>query len=319
MDSLPDAVIIVGKDGIILECNLQTVELLGYTSKKELVGKDSFEILAKKDRERAREDVKKLLRQGVIENIEYTCVKRDGNELSVELSSRVIKDSNTSKLIIIGRNITEKKKMYNELNMRSQLLDAATDIITLYDLDGKYVYVNEAASRLRGYSKDDLLKMNIRDMIAPQYSPSFESHTKELIEKGDLLFQSIIACKDGSKVPTEVHSRIIEFEGRKFILNVTRDITGRKAAEDRLKESEEKYRALVENYPNIIGILQDGILRYVNDAACKMTGWKYEELTSPSFNPIETAISPKFREIIKENIIRRMKGEAIPPYEIKIA
>jgi len=85
-----------------------------------------------------------------------------------------------------------------------------------------------------------------------------------------------------------------------------------------LRESEERYRAMVENSPNFIGILQDGVLKYVNSVAVLDLGWTREELLSPSFDPIENAVSEKSRSVLKENITRRLRGERVAPYEISL-
>jgi PAS domain S-box-containing protein len=84
------------------------------------------------------------------------------------------------------------------------------------------------------------------------------------------------------------------------------------------RESEEKYRAIVENSLDFIGVLQDGVLKYVNRAATKRVGWTYEELLSPSFDPIEKVVSERFRGLIKENLGKRLRGEDAPPYEISL-
>jgi PAS domain S-box-containing protein len=88
--------------------------------------------------------------------------------------------------------------------------------------------------------------------------------------------------------------------------------------EQMLHESEEKYRLLVENSPNLIGILQDGLLKYVNKTACEKLGWTFEEMLSPSFDPIETVIPPRLRERTREIVARRIFGKNIPPYELSL-
>ena len=73
-----------------------------------------------------------------------------------------------NQIIVIARNITERKKAEEELALRAQLLNAANDSIVLHDFAGKFVFVNEAACSLYGYSKDELLQKNINDLNTPE-------------------------------------------------------------------------------------------------------------------------------------------------------
>ncbi|MGA2626730.1 MAG: PAS domain S-box protein [Candidatus Bathyarchaeia archaeon] len=99
---------------------------------------------------------------------------------------------------------------------------------------------------------------------------------------------------------------------------VDRGIAERVRMEKAVKESEEKYRAMVENSPNMVGIFQDGALRYINSVAIVKLGWTYEELASPSFDPIERVVSQKSRSLLKENVDRRLRGEDVATYEISL-
>ena len=99
---------------------------------------------------------------------------------------------------------------------------------------------------------------------------------------------------------------------------IDHSIAQRAHLEKSLQESEEKYRVMVENSPNMIGIFQDGVLKYVNSVAILKLGWTYEELVSPSFDPVEKIVSQKSRNLLKKNIGRRLRGEDIAPYEISL-
>jgi PAS domain S-box-containing protein len=94
--------------------------------------------------------------------------------------------------------------------------------------------------------------------------------------------------------------------------------TRRKHVEKALQESEEKYRGLVENSPDFIGILQDGTLKYLNWTAVERLGWTYDELVSPSFDPIEKVVAERFRGLLKENVSKRLRGEGVPSYEVSL-
>ncbi len=99
---------------------------------------------------------------------------------------------------------------------------------------------------------------------------------------------------------------------------IDQGIAERARLDKALQESEDKYHAMVDNSPNMIGIFQDGMLKYVNATAIQELGWKYEELVSSSFDPMENIVSPQSRSLLKENVGRRLRGEDISPYEISL-
>lgn len=123
------------------------------------------------------------------------------------------------------------------LRLKAQLLDIATDSIFLHDLDGNFIYANDTACKSRGYIKDELMSMNISQLDTPEHIPLIKSRIKELIEKGEIIFEAAHFRKDRSIMPVEVHARIIESQGAKLSLTVVRDITERKQAKETLRKA----------------------------------------------------------------------------------
>ena len=136
--------------------------------------------------------------------------------------------------------------------------------------------------------------------------------------KAEMDVETKITRKDGKLKIISWNERSLLDQNGKVIgsIAIGRDITKRKQLEQQLQESEKKYRAMVENSPNLIGIFQDGVLKYANSVAIHNLGWTLEELTSPSFDPIENVISKKSQGLLKENIGKRLGGENVGPYEI---
>jgi PAS domain S-box-containing protein len=99
---------------------------------------------------------------------------------------------------------------------------------------------------------------------------------------------------------------------------IDQGIAERTRMDKALQESEEKYRAMIENSPNLIGVFQDGVLKYINSAAILKLGWTYEELVSPSFDPIQNVVAPKSRSLLKENVGKKLRDEDVAPYEITL-
>ena len=116
-DASPDAITVTDLNGNIIECNQATLNLLEYSSKEELIGKSSFEFIAKKDHQRAMENMKTALEQGSVKNLEYALITKNGREFTGELSSSVVKDPSgkLTGFVAITKDITERKKMEDEI------------------------------------------------------------------------------------------------------------------------------------------------------------------------------------------------------------
>ncbi len=136
------------------------------------------------------------------------------------------------------QDITERKRAEKELYFRSVLLDSTQDSIQVLDQDGTIVYVNKAAARSTGYSKEELVGQNVGLLNPPEDAALVPSRSKEIIDRGQLSFEVIHVRKNGSCFPVEVVAHALEMEGRKVLVTVERDITERKKAEIQLRQSQ---------------------------------------------------------------------------------
>jgi PAS domain S-box-containing protein len=89
----PDAITVSDSKGKIINCNQATLDLHGFSSKKEIIGKNAFDLIAPKDRKGAAEKMKETFEQGFVKNIEYTFLTKDGAEFPAELSASLIRGS----------------------------------------------------------------------------------------------------------------------------------------------------------------------------------------------------------------------------------
>ena len=116
----------------------------------------------------------------------------------------------------------------------------ANDIILLIDREKKIIDANERVVLSYGYTRDELLRMNLRDLRAPVTRLSLDEQLKEVEAHEGLVFETVHQRKDGMTFPVEVSSRAIEIEGKKFYLNIIRDITERKKAEEEIRKLNEE-------------------------------------------------------------------------------
>ncbi len=113
----PDAITVTDLDGKIVECNQAAVDMRGCPSKDEMIGRNALDFIAKMDQQRARDNLKRTLRQGAVRNVEYTLLSKDGRKFAAELSASVVKDAsgNPVAFVAVTKDITERKKFEEAL------------------------------------------------------------------------------------------------------------------------------------------------------------------------------------------------------------
>ncbi|HUL61658.1 MAG TPA: PAS domain S-box protein, partial [Methanocella sp.] len=112
------------------------------------------------------------------------------------------------------------------------LFDNVNDAIFITDLDGVFIDVNQVALDRLGYSRDEFLAMKVKDIDTPEYAERVGERMEEIRRKGHAVFESAHVRRDGTTMPVEVSSRIIQHNGRSLVLSFIRDITERKRAEE---------------------------------------------------------------------------------------
>lgn len=172
--------------------------------------------------------------------------------------------------------------------------------IALVDASGNYVLVNPTFCQMTGYSQTELLAMNVRDLVAPETNIILFPK----VIKGQAGQREIeLLRKDGSRFPVEIKGYAIQLSGQPLVLGITRDITQRKQAEDKLVELAEFNRNIVASAPvGIVTADQEGRVTSANAAFLKMVGSPgLEETLKLGINipPVKkAAIDAAFRQVL---------------------
>jgi PAS domain S-box-containing protein len=175
--------------------------------------------------------------------------------------------------------------------------DAA--LITRLD-DGIIVNINEGFTAITGFTRDDTIGRSIFDLNIWAYPASRQNIVDELQKKGFCEnFEAEFQRKDKSKLPGLASAKVIILQGIPHIISVTRDITERKRAEEALRESEIRFRQLVEATVEGIVIHRGGIIRDLNERACELFGYSHDEMIGRN---VLTLATPDFVEIIREKV-----------------
>lgn len=192
--------------------------------------------------------------------------------------------------IVVTQDITDRKRAEEACKKSERLyrtlFDCAADSIFVHDLPGRFLDVNQAACNKLGYSKEEFLTMSPADIDSGEFKHLVPARTEELMRKGQAVFETAHVAKDGRTIPIEISSTIVDYDGKDAVLSFARDVTERKTAEEALRDSEERYRRLVENANEAIFVVQDGAFKFVNTRCAEISGYTLDELSSMSFTDL---------------------------------
>jgi PAS domain S-box-containing protein len=238
------------------------------------------------DRSRAAAANEAALGGGPRYDVEYRVERPDGTVRVVHSQGDVIRDEAGRPVRQFGvmQDITELRSAEQALRDSEQryrtLFEKANDAIFLENERDEIIDVNEQACALLGYSRDELLDMTVADLQAPEVRGLVGRVIRDEIEKhGSATFESVDLHRSGRRTPVEVTNTAISYLGQKLVLSVVRDITERKRAEDRLRESEARFRTFVDHATDAFFLLDEQLCVVdVNRQACESLGWSREQL-----------------------------------------
>jgi len=176
------------------------------------------------------------------------------------------------------------------------LVKYANDIILLMDENLRIFEVNDRAVAVYGYSREELLRMNLRELCSSRMEAGYESLKGRAEDYDGVLFEAYSRKKDGTEFPVEVSARFIEVEGKVFYQNIIRDTSERKQAVEALKRSEGEMRMLLKSMINAFVVFDsvfDGDGRftsyrfvYINEAYERITGVKNEDVRGKTVHEV---------------------------------
>ncbi|MFO8009516.1 MAG: PAS domain-containing sensor histidine kinase [Dehalococcoidia bacterium] len=170
------------------------------------------------------------------------------------------------------------------------VVENSADVIYIMNMENEeFTYISPAVKRLFGYTSEEALTLNIKEILTPQsYEEQLEAMREALLKGGESTgkLQLQIIQRDGNEIPIEIHAGFIFDESGKpvEILGIARDITERKRAEEELRRSEEKYRSLVENLNEVVFTLdRQGRVTYISPNVGSLAGYLPEEIVGRRF------------------------------------
>ncbi len=242
---------------------------------------------------------------------------KDGSVVNTEIVTTLLKNNKGRVYQILGvtRNLAERKRAKlaiaeNEKRYKTLFNISATGI-TIMNTKGIMLDINEAACRINGYTREELIGKNIRLLVPPVHHSEIDKNIERIINGEYIEQETINIRKDGTLCILDLRESLIQLpDGSRGILSITNDITDRIKAEEKIAENENKFRAIFENSFDAIGVSRAGMHLFMNPAYLKLFGYSdNEELIGKS---ILELIAPSHRADILDRTKRRDKGENLP-------
>jgi len=297
----------------ILMYNNQFLKLHGIKKQEKIRRTNISNFFSKQDIPKLRNSIKKSIEGGAPDPNDYIMLKEDGTEFRAEASSTPVRDKNGIVIGLIGvaQDITNRKKAEIELKESEEKFRTIAEqsfmgIIILQD--GLFKYFNQRAADINGYSVEEIQNWKPHEfakLIHPEDRDFvMEQARKKQSGEIDVIdhYSYRVIKKSGEIAWFDNYSKTINFEGRSADLIMTEDITDKIVAEKQLKESEEFFRTITEQSLLGIIIMQDSIIKYVNDIALNHSGYSRDEVMNLSETQLLKYVHPKDHDIIEQTI-----------------
>jgi PAS domain S-box-containing protein len=310
-NTVSEAIYIQDEDGTFVDVNKGAINMYGY-SHDEFIGKNPEFVSApgKNDLLKVSNLIKQVASTGNPEQFEFWGQRKNGVIFPKEVICNKGKYFGKDVIITTARDISERKQAEKEIVLSEEkyrmLLELAVDAFFQGDADGNFIATNNKAMDITGYSREDLLKMNMKDLFSKEILKK-NSLRYDLLNMGEtVISERKIVRKDGSTISVEMNSKLMP-DGS--FQSFFRDITERKRAETIMRESEERYRSLFETSPSGIMLLDEaGIIIDANESIFKSNQYSREELIG---NDVRILAVPEEISKVDENINRILAGQIL--------
>ena len=308
VEGVEEMIVVVDRDYRYLIANEAFLKYRGM-KREDLIGRRAAEILNPgvfENEIKAKLD--ECFRGNVVQfEMRYRYPHRGERELLVKYFP-IKGPGGIDRVATVLQDITDEREAERSLRLFRALVDQSNDAVEVIDPETlRFLDVNETACRQLGYTREELLSMRVPEIDLRVDEAQAAKTLEELRQSGFVVHEGWHRRKDGSTFPVEISLRLVALEC-KYIVSLSRDISERKRAEETLRESEDRYRDLVEHTEDLVCTHDlQGRMLSVNPAPAKVLGYEASELLKI---PMRELMAPEFRQEFDRYLARIQKNGA---------
>jgi PAS domain S-box-containing protein len=300
IDAAPESALLIDTSSNVLVINEMAAQRFGK-SKEGIIGQSAFDYLPPEVAQHRSEKLKQVLTTGKQLSFADEC---EGRHFYNSLYPAINSKGAVEKVAIFVQELTMHHK--TELALRDseekyrQLFENDSDAVMIFDAETRqFEDANQATLDLYGYSKDEFLTLKVEDLSASKG----KTRSKKIKDGGSFAKQvplHYFKKKDNTVFPGEISAGRFITRGRQKIMRSVRDITERMNAQEAMRKSELRYRALSEATFEAIFISEKGVCLDTNQRAAELFGYDYSELIGIFGTDV---IAAEYRELVKRHML----------------
>jgi PAS domain S-box-containing protein len=296
VETSPDAVMLLDLKGRITLASQRAVQLYGAERVEEVLGRNSLDFLAPEHQQTFATDLQRTIEEGMARNVEYTLLRKDGSRFSGEGAAAVIRDASgkPTALVAVVRDITARKQAEEALRASEERFRSYFEQgligMAVSSVEMRWIQVNDHLCDMLGYSREELVGMKWTEITHP------DDLQRNLVPQNRLLAGEIdhftLSKRFVRKDKAVVHARVFVRCFRHpdgttdHILALIEDVTERTLVQEALRQSEERYRTVLEDQTEVICRFKiDGSFTFVNEVFCRFFGKTNQELVGAAWQP----------------------------------
>jgi PAS domain S-box-containing protein len=323
--NISQPMIVTSADRRLLHWNAAFAKLTGYNSKELSDPIISAGLTAPEWYESEAKALEKLQRTGKSQTFQKEYIRKDGTRVPVEILIYQLTEENGKVQYYIGliADITERKELEEELQKSERhyrvLVENAIEGVVVIQ-DGKIKFVNPIVTMATGYSSQEILSMALNELLCPDNEKTAVESISKAAAPGSLLVVPLLKIRTKSGGIRLIESTVVSivWDDEPANLNLLRDITERYEAEETLRQSEQKYRSILEDVSEGYWEVDlAGNFTSFNNAICRIIGYSLEEMTGMNYREYTSAedvdkVYQAFNQVYRTgNPIRNMHYEIV--------